>query len=174
MLRVLNKSVFFNALIVLLVSTAAISQAALEKYSSPAEGFSVGYPPSWTKSPEMKPIAVGFSAPVSDGSGANFNVVVTPDGGLDGTGQLEAAKPMMAKVLQAFSEKAAGKWRVGDKAGAYMEYVHNLKGKDYRAMTYIVTSGGKAYTLTCTALDDRFESYRAIFGTIAQSFRLTK
>ncbi|MEM1042121.1 MAG: DcrB-related protein [Bacteroidota bacterium] len=138
--------------------------------------FDLAVPAGWTAQPDLGGAALVVLSPLSapgDRFRENLNVSVGPVPA--GRSRAEAYRDSRAALragLAGFEVLKAEETTVGVRAAQRVVYEHTFGGQRLRALAYLILADGRAYTLTGTALAERFEAAQPAFEQMAHSFRL--
>lgn len=130
-------------------------------------GFSMKLPGFECPEPDRQGIRCMFYAPVEDGFAATVNVMSQP-GGKSAEDYLAETKSGIATM--GFKLVTAKQHTVGETPAVTMEYTGTQSNRELRFRALAVIGDERVWLVTCTALDEIFDDYRAGFERTLATF----
>ncbi len=143
-------------------------------YADTREKVSVTYPATWEKK-EVANTIFFFMAPyVRAGQKfrENVNLVTGPAEALFLEDYFLDARKKLPENLEGFKELSSKYIKISGHDCARMVYRFTHKDLVLNAALYLIVKDGKAYSLTCTALEGDMEKFYPLFERIAKSFKI--
>lgn len=146
-------------------------------FSSREHGFAITGPRGWTKG-EAAPALVVFRSPQADESDAfteNVNVTVEdlPSDSVSLRQYRDGALANVRRAITNFRLLEEGDARLGGTAAARISYLGTQGQFQLRFLQVFAVRTAKAYVVTFTAEEPRFEQYRPAAQTAIDSFTFT-
>ncbi len=146
-----------------------------DRYYNDREGFSIKFPTAWEKQEGVLAIKVIAKAP-QNGATNQFreDVNVAVDRLLKAMTieeYFQQSVTNMKKVLTEFQDLEKGQGFIDDYDAKWMVYTHKMGASTFKVLVYMIVKDNRGYVITCTALPDRFYTFRSEFEDIAQSFQ---
>ncbi|MGA2624668.1 MAG: DcrB-related protein [Bacteroidota bacterium] len=146
-----------------------------DRYYNDREGFSMKFPAAWEKKEGFLGTKIIAWVP-RNGSADQFreDVNVTVDRlpkALTLDEYFQQSLINMKRVLTDFQDQEKGQGFIDDYDAKWMVYTHRLGGSTFKVLAYMIVKDDRGYVITCTALPDRFYTFRSQFEDIARSFQ---
>ena len=163
----------------LLAALVAVAVLAPAASATPAlstvrvDDFSMGVPVGWRTETRVGTVRL-MSAAARPESGVftNANVVVTPSASGLPLGYRAELIAMFRKAGVNVTRLATTQVRLPAGSAVQLRYDGTMAGRRLSFLAYAFQAHGKAYVLTFTAGRGSFAHNRALFGTMARSFRI--
>ncbi len=149
-------------------------QVAWKTYTDAKEKVSISYPATWEKK-DVANTVFFFMAPfLHEGQRFRENVnLVTGDAeNLLLEDYLVDARKKLPESVEGFKELRSKYIKISGQDCAHMVYRFTHKDLVFNADYYLIVKGGKAYSLTCAALEADFDKFVPVFEKIAKSFKI--
>ncbi len=156
--------------------SAGVPTGGLISFADPTDGFSIGYPSTWTQGGNTGGTAVMFLSPLATGDTfrENLNVVVEDvPAGTTLDQYVASNKANLPNVIQGFQMMSENPVSLGTLPGYQIRYTGTYSGNQLEWMQVLAVGNSKGYVLTYTARPETFDSYAADAWAAMQSFRLT-
>ena len=157
------------------LAESATKPAAPNTFVSKKDGFSLAVPATWDKLENQPGIAVFFLEPQEDTSDAfreNVNVVVEAlPAGMNLDAYAAATLKALPTMLKEFKLVSSQKVKLGKLTAQRILMRHKSGIYDFKGLCYVVVSGGRGYSLTCTAPVDKYPSHEKEFENICKTFQ---
>lgn len=146
-----------------------------DRYYNDREGFSMKFPAAWEKNEGVGGRIVMAQVP-KDGSTDQFrenvNVIVERlPKAMTLDEYFQQSVTNMKKILNEFQDQEKGQGFIDDYDAKWMVYTHRMGASTLKVLVYMIVKDNRGYVITCTALPDRFYTFRSQFEDIAQSFQ---
>jgi hypothetical protein len=173
------KQILAGLLLLFFVINAPAQKQAKERitwktYANAKEKVSISYPASWEKK-EVENTVFFFMAPYTHQGQKfreNVNLVTGPAEDLYLVEYLMDARKKLAENVEGFRELKSQYIKIDSLDCCRMIYQFKYKNLVLKDAYYLVLKDGKAYSLTCSALEGTFDQYYPIFEKIARSFKI--
>lgn len=136
--------------------------------------YSLQYPSDWKKN-DVPQIDLVLFAPIKekDGRPASMNIFSEKVGGGITLEQFytESAANLTAALKEVQVEKT-GNNQINGTNVKWIQYTHVMKDVKFRVLQYFVVANETLFLLTFSSAADDFESYRADFDKIVNSFKV--
>ena len=160
------------------VSATAQKQAkervAWKTYSDAKEKVSVSYPATWERK-QVENTIFFFMAPFIH-SGQRFrenvNLVTGPAEDLALIEYLIDARKKLGESVEGFKELKSQFIKIDGRDFVRMIYTFKSQDLVLKDAYYLTVDNGKAYSLTCSALQSTFDKFYPVFEKIAESFKI--
>jgi hypothetical protein len=173
-----NRCVAILALLTVLLASFDCGCAAQKepgRYHSKESESSIKLPDSWETREGVMGTAVIALSPregATDEFRENVNVVVEElPSGMALEGYIEASLSNMRKLATDYNQVEDGRTTIDGVDASRLVYTHRMGQLDLQCLLYIIVKGRRGYNVTCSALQDTFETHRGRFEEIVATFR---
>jgi hypothetical protein len=145
----------------------------LQQFRSEKDGFNITAPGTWERRDDFKNIAVMFKEPLADASeslSVDVVVEVLPTR-MTLEEYVKANRTITQQVLTGFKLVASTNVKLGKNDACRIVYQYDIEGKNLKDLRFLVVSGGRGYSLTCTTTVDQYASHEKIFEDICKTFQ---
>jgi hypothetical protein len=157
-------------------SPTPTASSDLTTFHSDEEGFSIGYPPTWTKQEGAFGTVVTFADTehASAGFAPNVNVVVEdlPTSDITQDQYTDAALAQLENFITNLDNVEERSAELAGQPATEVTYTGTQGKSDLRWLQAYTVRGNRAFVLTFTALPDQFDTVEPVARTIFASFSL--
>jgi len=147
---------------------------AFIKYTDPKEKVSVKYPDNWR--PHLNPQTVFmFMRPVEENGQKfreNINLVIGDAQDLALVEYLVDGRVKMKDQMPGFKELKSQFVKINGIDFVRMIYTFTNSGLVIKSVLFLAVDNGRAYSLTCTAIDSTFDRFYPLFEKMGESFKI--
>ena len=143
-------------------------------YTDSKEQVSVKYPDTWRPHANSQTVFM-FMRPVEEKGQRfreNVNLVIGDAQDLALVEYLVDARNKMKEQMPGFKELKSKFLKINNIDFVKMIYTFTSNGITLKSVLFLAVDNGKAYSLTCAAINSTFDRFYPIFDKIGESFRI--
>ena len=154
--------------------TGGCSSKEEGRYYDDKEDFSIRFPDDWEVVEEFMGTRVFGRSPQSgadDQFQENVNVVVEKVGSVTLEEYDKISMANVARIVTDYRLIDSGPTTLGGEPGRRMVMSHRMGQYSIMASCHFAVKDGRAYVVTCTALEDTYDQFAPKFDDIVKTFR---